>query len=151
MNKPSFNGRLLLATAGVIFGVSDAAAAPPACSLATLSGHYGFLFQGPTVTLGAATVQAYTASTGVLVVDGHGNFTVTRTDNVNGVISTHSLTATYTVNPDCTGTAQNNGDGLTFSFVAGAIRDNVAQEVLFMTTSLGVVDTGIAKRLLQEH
>ena len=88
MNKPSFKGRLLLAAAGVIFCVSDAVAAPPACSDATFFGPYGFLFQGPIVNpVGTPTVAAYTAFTGVLVFDGHGNFTVTRTDNINGVIT----------------------------------------------------------------
>src|SRR3984893_18882900 len=116
MNKPSFKGRLLLAAAGVIFCVSDAVAAPPACSDATFFGPYGFLFQGPIVNP-VGTVAAYTAFTGVLVFDGHGKFKVTRTDNINGMITTHSLEATYTVNPDCTATAKNIGDPLTFSAV----------------------------------
>jgi hypothetical protein len=88
MNKPSFKGRLLLAAAAVIFCVSDAVAAPPACSDATLFGPYGFLFQGPIVnTVGNPTVATYAAFTGVLVFDGRGNFTVTRTDNINGAIT----------------------------------------------------------------
>lgn len=43
---------------------------------------------------------------GHLTADGHGNLSGNETSSVDGVISTASVTGTYTENADCTGTAQ---------------------------------------------
>jgi hypothetical protein len=70
------------------------------CSLASLSGTYGFLhdgIDGNAVPISAAVSQITFDST-------TGTFAVETTSSRNGVIVTFSATGTYTVAPNCTGT-----------------------------------------------
>jgi hypothetical protein len=76
------------------------------CSLATLTGNYGFtqtgFFNFPETGGGG---YAPTADVGLATFNGAGNFTANFTDSTNGKITTGlSAPGTYTVNSDCTGT-----------------------------------------------
>jgi hypothetical protein len=75
------------------------------CSTATLSGDYGFIFQGfDTLRAGANSVPF--AGAGVMAFDGAGDVSISFATALNGKISTGATgTGTYTINSDCTGTA----------------------------------------------
>ena len=81
------------------FGLSSTAWGAT-CSNASLSGTYGFLHDG-TDSSGAPA----TAAVSQIAFDSTtGTFTGETTASHEGVIATESLTGTYTVAPDCTGT-----------------------------------------------
>ncbi len=67
------------------------------CSNANIKGNYGY---GGTDTDTSGNLQA---SIGHITANGQGTFTGTQTQSVEGTVSTSSVTGTYTVNADCTG------------------------------------------------
>ena len=66
-----------------------------------------------------------------IVSDGNGSATGSGTAVVNGVVSFPVITATYTINPDCTGTLTSVPACLSQNFV---IRENGTQ-VFFIVTA----------------
>lgn len=68
------------------------------CSFASLRGAFGFTATGMVNGLGSVV------RVGREVFDGKGHASGTATTSVNGSILQSTFTATYTVNPDCTGT-----------------------------------------------
>lgn len=82
------------------------------CSNRTLKGSYGELLNGTILGYGPFTVV------GVATFDGDGNWSRVETSNVNGQVFPETLTGTYTVNPDCSGTAlMTNGESSAFVIV----------------------------------
>ena len=80
------------------------------CTLDTLRGTYrqsGFTPPGPR-----------SASVGFRIADGNGRYYGEDTQSINGVIGHRTVVATYTVNPDCTGTSTTDiGGGAHFDTV----------------------------------
>jgi hypothetical protein len=72
------------------------------CSLKGTAGKYGFTLTG-VVMLGTGPVPI--AAVGRAVLDDSGNVTGTESRSVGGGFADETFTGTYTVNPDCTGTA----------------------------------------------
>ena len=70
-----------------------------ACSIASLHGTFGFTATGTVNGIGPV------ARVGWETFDGKGNASGTATTSLNGSINPSTFTATYTVNPNCTGTA----------------------------------------------
>jgi hypothetical protein len=68
------------------------------CSTASLHGTFGFTAAGTVDGIGPV------ARVGWETFDGKGNASGTATTSVNGTIYDSTFTATYTVNPNCTGT-----------------------------------------------
>ena len=110
----------------------------PSCAESSLYGPYAYSRVGMVVGIGPA------AANGVVTFDGQGNLAGTDTASRNGQITARDFKGTYTVTPDCTGTA-------TFVFSA---RETVnvalqigagAREVQFIQTDSGTVITGSAK------
>ncbi len=103
------------------------------CSVATLTGNYGFTFSGFQLQTGGGTtghgksVPFYGEGLGTF--DGAGNVSATFAYSQNGALPGDSYvantnvpyTATYTVNPDCTGlvTGTPGNDNLAFVIVSG--------------------------------
>lgn len=93
------------------------------CSNASLKGAYAYSTQGFTEVTPDISPAGFVpwAQTGLIVYDGNGNilfgtFTVITT-TANGGLVRGTFTGTYTVNSDCTGTAQTDlGDGTVFNF-----------------------------------
>ena len=82
------------------------------CSNRTLKGGYGELLSGTILGYGPFTVV------GVATFDGNGNWSRVETSNVNGQVFPETLTGTYTVNSDCSGTAlMTNGESSAFVIV----------------------------------
>jgi hypothetical protein len=94
----------------LVHGLSGRAAAgqsaPPSpetdprttCSIASLHGAFGFTATGTVGGVGPV------ARVGWETFDGEGNASGIATTSVNGTIYHSTFTATYTVNPNCTGT-----------------------------------------------
>jgi len=94
-----------------LFALSSAAGATT-CSNASLSGTYGFLHNSTDSTGAPAS-----AAVSQLTFDStKGTFTGETTTSRDGVIATESLTGTYSVASNCTGTGNPTG-GSPFSFV----------------------------------
>jgi len=115
---------LLIAAALASLALSSAAQAQQ-CSPDTLKGTYMSLTQSGTLN------DVPIAQVNHLVSDGMGNITGTGTAVINGVVSFPVITATYTINPDCTGTLTSVPAGLSQNFV---IRENGTQ-VFFIVTA----------------
>src|SRR5260370_684440 len=110
-----------------------------ACSNATLKGNYAALLTGVSGGLPVAALDHVTA-------DGLGNLTGTGTVNVNGTVSSGvPLSATYSINADCTGSATFS-NGITQDFI---IKLNGSQVYIIGTgpATTGTVVTGTANRL----
>lgn len=106
------------------------------CSVATLSGTYGYTASGSAIGIGPVV------SAGVWTFDGAGNFTLVDTESLNGTIIRRNLTGTYTVQANCTGS---------FTFSAGNTDDVVVvgggAEVLLIDTDPGTAIIGDLKVL----
>ena len=102
--------RIASITALTMFVFSSAAAAT--CSNASLSGPFGFLHDG-TDSTGAPSSAAVTQITFDPTT---GTFTGKSTASHDGVIATATLSGTYTIAADCTGTGTPAG-GIPFSIV----------------------------------
>jgi hypothetical protein len=117
---------ILTALALAALALSPAAWAnpPDQCSQATLNGAYMSSQSGTLNGLPLVQVNR-------IVADGQGGFTGSGTVVVNGVVSTVAITATYTVNSDCTGTLTSVPAGLSQNFV---VKDDGSQ-VFFIVTA----------------
>lgn len=88
--------------------------AKSSCSVATLKGNYAFTFSGFQVYL---TLQPFYGE-GLATFDGAGNLAASFSFSLNGVPALNNpYTATYSVNPDCTGVVTGIGQGDSFAFV----------------------------------
>jgi hypothetical protein len=118
------------------------------CSNATLAGTFVFTATGFLVA--PPQFAGPFAGVGTQTFDGNGGTTATETVSQNGNILKVTITGTYTVNPDCTGsmtlniTSQNPPVSLT-NHISFAIDDN-GEEFRAIQTDPGVVVTGTGKR-----
>jgi hypothetical protein len=140
---------LMIGLAVVIASASTqrAARATEGCTNHSLRGAYGFASEGQAFGP-AGTEIAEIAAAGRILFDGHGNLTGQETESLNGAITTPAFSGTYSVLPDCTGTATiHNGQTahLRFMLVEGG------QEVNFIDTDPGVVATGQIARQQLTH
>ena len=110
-------------------------------SLATLHGTYQFAADG--FLVGGSTPGPI-AYAGFVTYDGKGGFTDDITLSINGVISSHFRdTATYTVNPDCTGTTSEVGGTVHYDYF---IRPD-GSKLMAIETDPGSVTTSTAYRI----
>jgi hypothetical protein len=87
---------LFLLTA--LLGIATTAHAR-SCKLSGVAGAYGYTTSGTIPTIGAV------AAVGHINLDASGNLTGVQTASFNGAIFSETLSGTYTVNADCTGSA----------------------------------------------
>jgi len=116
------------------------------CSQETLKGSYGYVLTG--LIAGDGRV----AAVGLTAFDGKGSLTAQDTVSTNGAIRRGRIgTGSYTVNPNCTGSAMVGGDfaGLTFDFMI--VPGTEGGELSFIITNLGTVQTGVAMRTGDEE
>lgn len=95
---------------GTASGAMVAQGAATTCTVAAVKGTYGFYGGGYVVGNG---VQALT---GQLVLDGAGNVTGSGTDVIVGNVQSGSITGTYTIAANCTGTLTTLWNGQTGHF-----------------------------------
>jgi hypothetical protein len=92
---------LAILSFAMLLAVLTPAAHATNCSTATVAGDWGFTLTG-TLLLPTGPVPA--AAVGRVSVDNRGNGVGTEARNVGGQYADETLTATWTVNSDCTGT-----------------------------------------------
>jgi hypothetical protein len=116
---------LTLAVAGALLGlfpsskhIVPVARAQSGCSVATLSGNYGFTGSGfASLNHSVKGAEVPVAYSGSETFDGVGNLSAVFTAANNGTISTgQTASGTYTVNSDCSGSASFTTGG-TFNLV----------------------------------
>lgn len=105
MTKQTMNRTKILLAAAILCGCASLQAAP-GCSLANLSGNYGFTITGQILSGPSAGLVA-----GIALTTYDGNGGLTQVDHVvhNGQAPTEewrSATGFYTLNSNCTGTMQ---------------------------------------------
>jgi len=91
----------LLATVFLVSLIASpsAVAKDPGCSTSVTAGNWGFSDTGSVVGLGPF------AAIGTFTLDAAGNVVGEQTNSVNGSVSHLTFTGPYTVNADCTGSA----------------------------------------------
>jgi len=108
------------------------------CSLVRAAGTYGDSDSGTVVGVGPR------AAVILLTLDAAGNAKGKVTASLNGSVTHTSLSGTYTVNPDCTGTATfgefDQSGNLILTAAADAVWDNNMREFRFVFTSAVLAD-----------
>lgn len=154
----SNNARKALANvffAMLVMGTAGPARADDSCSTANAAGSWGFTLTG---TLLLPTGAVPIAAVGILTADGGGNISGKEARSVGGGFANETLTATWTVNSDCTATAlvkvYESGMLMRTSEISLVFDDNLralrlVQQSLLLPdgTNLPIVLTGDAKRL----
>lgn len=119
---------------------------PGNCSLHTLNGCYGSTITG-TLLPNPGPFAGPVAGVVLQNYDGRGGFTQIDTVTIGGVLvaSGRSSSGTYTVNPDCTGTATINFPGeppLQLTFVL----DDSGKEIRAVVTNPALATTSIGRK-----
>jgi hypothetical protein len=125
-------------------GSSPGALAAGGCGPRSLNGAYGYAVQGQVIPPG--TPELDTAVAGRIVFDAHGGLSGYEWASTNGVQETVTFTGSYSVQPDCTGTATLvNSNGRTDHITLGLVEGG--HELNLTVTDPGAVITGNASRL----
>jgi hypothetical protein len=141
---PTMGAVLGLATLLAPAGSAPKAMAAEGCGQRSLHGAYGYAFQGQVIPPG--TTEFDTAIAGRIVFDAHGGLSGYEWDSTNGFQETLTFTGSYSIQPDCTGTAALvNSNGRTDHIALGLVEGG--QEFNFTVTDPGVVITGRPSRL----
>src|SRR5271167_930653 len=106
------------------------------CSNATLHGSYGFTATGTVAGIGPV------AEVGRATFDGKGNSTRTGTRSDG---TTETVTGTYTVNPDCTGSGKDTGSSQAGE-IPNFVIDDDGREIRSIVFGPGVVITVVATK-----
>jgi len=124
---------------------STAKADDKGCSNASLQGTYGYTSIG-TIT-SPPDIAGPIAEVGAQTFDGRGNTTATATLSSNGTIFPLTITGTYTVNSDCTGTftLQVAPFGITVDVLF--VIDDGWNEFRAIETDAGFVITRVGRKL----
>ena len=136
--KPTISNMTAVIAALLIVASAGTAYGKKACSNSTLQGQYGAVLTGFSGGYAFAALDT-------VIADGAGTLTGGGTIVVNGTATAVPISATYTVNSDCTGTA-------TFSSgsTQALIIKNDGSEVYILRTGptdAGTVISGTAHRL----
>ncbi|HEY0461640.1 MAG TPA: hypothetical protein VGC97_21055 [Pyrinomonadaceae bacterium] len=113
------------------------------CSLRSISGNYGLSVTGVNLLPPSTTIQI--AAVGLATFDGEGTMTGSVTTSFGGTVTADTVTAAYTVEPNCTGTFTvtfNNG----FTIHNNLVIVNEGKEILFIQTDPGTINAGSLKR-----
>ena len=130
----------------IALALGCAPSASAQCTDQNLHGRYGYIVSGWLVGL------VPVAAVGVVTFDGEGILNAQETANNNGVITRRTQgVGTYTVNPNCTGSATVAGDfaGLTFDFMI--VPGTNGSEFSLIVTNTGTIETGNAQRIPDEE
>jgi len=136
----------MAAVAALALCISPTAkAADLGCSTATLKGTFAYTSTG--VIVAPADIAGPIAEVGTQNFDGNGGTTAAATISGNGSIQALTIVGTYTVNPDCTGTAalQVSPFGITVDVLF--VIDDGGNGFQAMETNSGFVITRIGRRL----
>src|ERR1700678_2576332 len=124
---------------------ANAQVAQRGCSNASLIGTYAYTGAGTIVS--PAAIAGPFAEVGMQTFDGQGHTTATATASQGGNILQFTITGTYTVNPDCTGTLTLQVAPIGITVPVFIVIDNNWNEFQAIETSPGVVITRIGHKL----
>jgi hypothetical protein len=110
------------------------------CTQDSLEGDYGYVFTGAFVGIGPV------AAVGLASFDGAGSVTASDTISDNGIIGRRIGAGTYTVNVNCTGSAEIGDDFGKLAFDFMIVPGSRGAEFSFIVTSDGTVQTGVARK-----
>jgi len=132
---------LMISLATACLGLAPAVQAAEHCSNAKAAGEWGLILTG-TLILPTGPVPAAATASGTF--DAKGNIvSATEARNVGGSFANETLTGSWTVNPDCTGTltvdAYGNGQLVRTSVLAIVFVDDL-RKVLMVQESLTLPD-----------
>ena len=124
------------------------------CSNRTIDGDYGFSAEG--VLLPAPGVTLQFRSTGVAHFDGKGNVTWVEHTVINGQSLQPGFIAasgTYTVNPDCTGTAMVNtpNSPVPLNLTFTVVRDGTEVHTILDTDAISSVFIKVKQSLQEDN
>jgi hypothetical protein len=150
---------LMISLATVAMGLVPAAQAAETCSNAKAAGKWGFTLAG---TLILPTGPVPGAAIGRLSIGASGNISGTEARNVGGGFANETITGSWTVNSDCTGTLTANvyesGNLVRTSVLAFVLVDNsskirAVQESLKLPdgTNIPAVITVDGNKLFREN
>jgi hypothetical protein len=134
------NRTILNAVCGALF-MAALAGTPPAskagqCSFGSSAGSYGFTLSGVVIL---STGGVPIAAAGRANLDPAGNVSGTESRSVGGGFAEETFSGTYTVNPDCTGTATlrfYESGQLVRTSVLSTVFDNNSRELRMVQKSL---------------
>ena len=108
------------------------------CTKGFLKPSYGYVFSGLRVGVGPV------AAAGIIAFDGQGGVTAQDTVNNSVAISRRTGIGGYTVNSNCTGSAELGGDygGLSFDFII--VPGSGGSVFSFLVTNPGTIQPGVA-------
>jgi hypothetical protein len=123
----------------VLLSDAPSVAAKTGCTTKDVEGNYTYTVNGTAIGTGPI------AAVGVVSTDGAGNLSGIETDAINGTIIRRTVTGTYTVNANCTGTVTFTDNFNQTTHLDIVIGDDNS-EIRFIQTDSGNVVTGFAKR-----
>jgi hypothetical protein len=136
----------LTAVAALALSIVPAAKADDkGCSNASLQGTYGYTSIG-TITA-PPDIAGPIAEVGTQTFDGRGNTTASATLSSNGTIIPVTITGTYTVNSDCTGTFTLQVAPFGFTVDVIFVIDDGWNEFRAIETDTGFVITRVGRKL----
>lgn len=131
---------VVISIATLYVSVVPAAQADDLCSTAKAAGDWGLTLTG---TLILPTGPVPGAAVATLNIDAAGNVSGTEARNVDGSFANETITGTWTVNPDCTGTVTakiyQSGQLVRTSVLSVVLDDNL-REVRMVQQSLTLPD-----------
>lgn len=145
---------LVFATAFVVGIVPTAQASDHTeCSLATLKGSFGYTATGTLLpTVAPPPFAGPFGEIGRQTFDGRGSTDATATASANGNIAKLTITGTYTVNPDCTGTMTLYVSPLGATAHVDFVIDKDGTEIRTIGTDPGEIETRVyRKQFKQSH
>ena len=143
--RPSTIAKALAITlAALALGIAPNAKADEGCSNAALKGTFSYTSTG-FITAPPALAGPF-AEVGMQSFDGKGGTTATATLSQNGNILQVTITGTYTVNPDCTGTLTLQVSPLGITVHVFLAIDNSGTQFQAIETEQGIVITRIGRR-----
>ena len=139
--KRNIARRTLLMVFGATLVMSmatTARAGGPACSLALTAGTYGVSDSGTVIGIGPRVAIAQ------VTLDAAGNINGKVTASLNGSVTRTTLSGTYKVNPDCTGSTSfgefDQSGNLLLKVTLDLVWDDNVQEFRFIFTSVALPD-----------
>ena len=118
------------------------------CSLGGVAGRYGYTTSGTIPTLGAV------AGVGHVSLDRTRNLTGSQTVSFNGAIASETLSGTYSVNADCTGSATISvfrSGVLVRTSVLNLVYDDHQREIRAIFTTAGTAITVNARKMFRDE
>jgi hypothetical protein len=95
----------IAAVTALALGIASTAKADnKGCSLVTMKGTFAYTGKGSITAPAPAEIQGPIVEVGTQTFDGNGGTTSTAMISASGTLVPLTITGTYTVNPDCTGT-----------------------------------------------